>query len=426
MTYPETLQYFYSKLPMYHRIGNAAFKKDLSNTLALCAHLGNPHARFKTIHIGGTNGKGSCSHLIAAALQKAGYKVGLYTSPHYKDFRERIKINGKYIPKSFVCDFTDKNRAAFEEIKPSFFEMAVALAFQYFAVQKVDIAVVEVGLGGRLDSTNVIMPELSVITNISYDHMQMLGDTLPQIAFEKAGIIKNRVPVVIGETHSESSAVFLQKAAEMDAPILFADKLYAISGREGGYFSVEKKNLPYGRYFCDGGLSRAGYQEKNLVTAIAAIDELKKIGWCVDVENLQAALFHLTDLVKFMGRWQKLSDDPLTIVDSGHNEAGVQNALDQLDKLTFNRLHIVTGFVNDKDVEKVLSLYPKNASYYFAKANIPRGLDAALLQQMASKIGLKGKKYSSVKNALKAAKRNVEQGDMILVLGSIFVVGELL
>ena len=426
MTYPETLQYFYSQLPMYHRIGDAAFKKDLGNTIALCNHLGNPQKKFKSIHIGGTNGKGSCSHLIAAALQEAGFKVGLYTSPHYKDFRERIKVNGKYISKNYVCAFTEKNRSAFEEIRPSFFEMTVALAFSYFAEQKVDIAVIEVGLGGRLDSTNVILPELSVITNISYDHMQMLGNTLPKIAFEKAGIIKKNVPVVIGETHSESAPVFLQKAEEMEALILFADQHFAISGRADDSVLVSKNNLPYGKYFCDGGLSRASYQEKNLLTAIAAIDQLEKGGWKVNAAHLQKALFHLTDLVKFMGRWQKLANRPLTIADSGHNEAGVKTALDQLSGLEFNHLHVVMGFVNDKDVDKVLSLYPTNATYYFAKANIPRGLDAVLLREMAAAKGLKGRKYSSVKNAFSAARRNAKGDDMILVLGSIFVVAEVL
>lgn len=426
MTYSETLEYLYSYLPMYHRIGDAAYKKDLTNTIALCDHLGDPQSKFPTIHVGGTNGKGSCSHLIAAAFQEAGYKTGLYTSPHYKDFRERIKINGNFISRAFVCQFTENNRGVFEKIRPSFFEMTVAMAFSYFAEQKVDIAVVEVGLGGRLDSTNVIIPELSVITNISYDHMQMLGNTLPKIAFEKAGIIKKNIPVVIGETHPESAPVFTNKAGEMDAPILFADQHYAISGRENDSLIVSKNGSAYGSYFCDGGLSRANYQEKNLLTAVAAIDEMEKLGWKVNSGHLSTALHYFSESVKFMGRWQKIGEKPLIIADSGHNEAGVRTALEQLHTLKFDQLHIVTGFVNDKDVDKALSLFPENAKYYFSKANIPRGMDAALLKEMAAKRGLKGRKYSSVRNALNAAKRSTTENDMILILGSIFVVAEVL
>lgn len=426
MTYSETLEYLYSYLPMYHRIGDAAYKKDLTNTIALCDHLGDPQSKFPTIHVGGTNGKGSCSHLIAAAFQEAGYKTGLYTSPHYKDFRERIKINGNFISRAFVCQFTENNRGVFEKIRPSFFEMTVAMAFSYFAEQKVDIAVVEVGLGGRLDSTNVIIPELSVITNISYDHMQMLGNTLPKIAFEKAGIIKKNIPVVIGEMHPESAPVFTNKAGEMDAPILFADQHYAISGRENDSLIVSKNGSAYGSYFCDGGLSRANYQEKNLLTAVAAIDEMEKLGWKVNSGHLSTALHYFSESVKFMGRWQKIGEKPLIIADSGHNEAGVRTALEQLHTLKFDQLHIVTGFVNDKDVEKALSLFPENAKYYFSKANIPRGMDAALLKEMAAKRGLKGRKYSSVRNALNAAKRSTTENDMILILGSIFVVAEVL
>lgn len=426
MTYSETLEYLYSYLPMYHRIGDAAYKKDLTNTIALCDHLGDPQSKFPTIHVGGTNGKGSCSHLIAAAFQEAGYKTGLYTSPHYKDFRERIKINGNFISRAFVCQFTENNRGVFEKIRPSFFEMTVAMAFSYFAEQKVDIAVVEVGLGGRLDSTNVIIPELSVITNISYDHMQMLGNTLPKIAFEKAGIIKKNIPVVIGETHPESAPVFTNKAGEMDAPILFADQHYAISGLENDSLIVSKNGNAYGSYFCDGGLSRANYQEKNLLTAVAAIDEMEKLGWKVNSGHLSTALHYFSESVKFMGRWQKIGEKPLIIADSGHNEAGVRTALEQLHTLKFDQLHIVTGFVNDKDVDKALSLFPENAKYYFSKANIPRGMDAALLKEMAAKRGLKGRKYSSVRNALNAAKRSTTENDMILILGSIFVVAEVL
>ncbi len=414
MNYKETLDYMMSQLPMFHRVGAAAFKKDLTNTIALCEHLGNPHQKFKTIHIGGTNGKGSTSHIIAAVLQAAGYRVGLYTSPHYKDFRERIKVNGAYISKQFIVDFIAKNKVALDTIEPSFFEMTVALAFDYFADCQVDIAVIEVGLGGRLDSTNVITPELSVITNISFDHVAMLGDTLEKIAFEKAGIIKKNVPVIIGETQTESAPVFLEKAKAEGAEITFADKNILIKKQSSSYLSNKKIDL-HGKY-----------QTQNLCTALAAIEKLKTIGYAISEQQIQYALENLQTLVKFMGRWQKLSERPLIIADSGHNEAGVISAVEQLNTLTFNNLYIVTGFVNDKDVSKILSLYPKNATYFFAKANIPRGLEAKVLQTQAADFGLKGRSYSSVKNAFRAAKNKAKEDDLVLILGSIFVVAEVL
>jgi dihydrofolate synthase / folylpolyglutamate synthase len=426
MTYQQTLDYLYQQLPMFHRVGAAAFKKDLTNTLALCAAMGNPHLQLKTIHIGGTNGKGSTSHVLAAALHEAGYKVGLYTSPHYKDFRERIKINGLYISKKYITDFVTKYQQLFQDIQPSFFEMTVALAFDYFASQKVDIAVIEVGLGGRLDSTNVIMPELSVITNISFDHMNMLGDTLPKIAFEKAGIIKQNIPVVIGERQAESEAVFLAKADEMNAPITFADAIYSIDNQQDGFAYAKKNGEPYGKFSLDGGLGLGAYQAKNLATVLAAADILNELGWTLQKEHIESALQDLYGKISFMGRWQKLSENPLIIADSGHNEAGVNHAVAQLNTLNYKRLHLVTGFVNDKDVSKILSLYPTHATYYFAKANIPRGLDASILQAQAKEKGLHGRSYSSVKNAFKAAKRNAAADDLILVLGSIFVVAEVL
>jgi dihydrofolate synthase / folylpolyglutamate synthase len=414
MNYKETLEYMMSQLPMFHRVGAAAFKKDLTNTIALCEHLGNPYQKFKTIHVGGTNGKGSTSHIIAAILQAAGYRVGLYTSPHYKDFRERIKVNGTYISKKYVVDFIARNKATLDKIEPSFFEMTVALAFDYFADCQVDIAVIEVGLGGRLDSTNVITPELSVITNISYDHVAMLGDTLEKIAFEKAGIIKKNIPVVIGETQAESAPVFIEKAKTEGAEITFADENIAL----------KKQTL---QYLADKKIALHGiYQAKNLCTALQAIEKLKSIGYNLNEQHIQYALEHLQTMVKFMGRWQKLSDQPLIIADSGHNEAGVISAVEQLNTLTFNNLYILTGFVNDKDVSKILSLYPKNATYFFAKANIPRGLDAKILQTQALDFGLKGRSYSSVKNAFRAAKNKAQQDDLVLILGSIFVVAEVL
>ncbi len=426
MNYKETLDYLYQQLPMYHRVGAVAFKKDLTNTLALCAHLDNPQQKFQSVHVGGTNGKGSTSHLLAATLQEAGYKVGLYTSPHYKDFRERIKINGKYISQKYVIDFVENNKTQFETIQPSFFEMTVAMAFAYFAEAKVDIAIIEVGLGGRLDSTNIISPVLSVITNISYDHMAMLGDTLPQIAAEKAGIIKPNIPVIIGETQPEVANVFIEKAAQQNTNIIFADNSYFIDYQLDGYAFAKKEGSPFGKYYLDGGLGRGLFQEKNLVTVLQSIEMLNRLGFGLTREHLQAALFDLFKKVRFMGRWQKLGESPLIIADSGHNEAGVLSAIEQLKTLKYNQLHLITGFVNDKDVTKILELYPREAIYYFAKANIPRGLDAVILQQNALEKGLNGKAYSSVKNALRAAKRQAVPDDLILVLGSIFVVGEVL
>jgi dihydrofolate synthase/folylpolyglutamate synthase len=440
MTYQATLDYMMAQLPMFHRIGAAAFKKDLSNTLALCAHLDNPHQKFKSIHVGGTNGKGSTSHLLAAVLQAAGYKVGLYTSPHYKDFRERIKINGTYISKHYVVDFIEKNKTVLEEIQPSFFEMTVALAFDYFADNQVDIAVIEVGLGGRLDSTNVITPELSVITNISFDHVAMLGDTIELIAFEKAGIIKKNVPVVIGETQIGSDTVFLAKAKEVQTEITFADQIFDVKKIENlsGFSKPNKFNAPNQNAFYTIEKNNAlflekietqlfgDYQLKNLATVFQTIEQLRALNYRISDEHIRFALLNVQDMVKFMGRWQRLSEMPLVIADSGHNEAGVISAVEQLKTLTFNNLYIVTGFVNDKDVSKILSLYPKNATYFFAKANIPRGLDAVILKEKAIEFDLQGKAYSSVKNAFIAAKKRAKNDDLVLVLGSIFVVAEVL
>ena len=422
MNYKETLDYMMSQLPMYHRVGAAAFKKDLTNTIALCEHLGNPHQQFKSIHVGGTNGKGSTSHILAAILQSAGYKVGLYTSPHYKDFRERIKINGNFISKKYVTDFVEKNKSKFEEIEPSFFEMTVALAFAYFADNQVDIAVIEVGLGGRLDSTNVITPELSVITNISLDHVSMLGDTLPLIAFEKAGIIKKQIPVVIGESHIETNDVFQAKAKQENAPIIFADTIFEVKRKNHLFDIYKNKKL----FFADLENSLLGdFQLKNVATVFQSVEQLRQSGFRINDENIRDAFRDLQKMVKFIGRWQKLSEKPLIIADSGHNEAGVKAAVNQLKTLVYNNLYIITGFVNDKDVNKILALYPQNATYFFAKANIPRGLDAQILTEQAKGFGLNGRAYSSVKNAFRAAKKRAEPDDLILVLGSIFVVGEI-
>ncbi|GAB4493278.1 MAG: folylpolyglutamate synthase/dihydrofolate synthase family protein [Saprospiraceae bacterium] len=431
MTYRETLDFLYAQLPMYHRIGATAFKKDLTNTLALCEHLGNPHLKFKSIHVGGTNGKGSVSHILAAVCQAARLKTGLYISPHYKDFRERIKVNGQYIPRRQVVDFVEKNRAAIEKIQPSFFELCVAMAFDHFARERVDVAVVEVGLGGRLDSTNVITPLLSVITNISYDHQNLLGDTLPEIAFEKAGIIKPGIPVVIGETHPESAPVFLKKAAETKSQIVFADQHFEAAEKrtenwQPTFYDVFKNK----KLFLENlEVDAAGpYQAKNLATAMLAVEVVSKDLPMLDLHALQTGLKNLRPLTRFMGRWQVIGKNPTILCDSAHNEAGLRLAFEKISSLLtpHSSLLIVTGFVNDKDVDKVLTFFPSNARYFFAKANIPRGLEAQVLKEKAAAQGLEGRAYSSVKNALKAAKRAAAPKDLIVVIGSIFVVAEVL
>lgn len=437
MNYKETLDYLYAHLPMFQRIGPAAYKKDLGNTLALCGHLGNPQAKFASIHVGGTNGKGSVSHMLAAVCQAAGLKTGLYISPHYKDFRERIKINGEYIPRERVVEFVARNRAKIEEIQPSFFELCVVMAFDYFAREKVDIAVIEVGLGGRLDSTNVITPLLSVITNISYDHMNMLGDTLPKIAFEKAGIIKPGVPVVIGETHPESAPVFIQKAKETGSEIIFADQHFQAELKvENNWQSSVYDIFKDGETYLDNlEVEAAGpYLEKNLVTALQALEccganlQLAQDGRIANLPHstLRAGLGRLKRLTRFQGRWQLIGRNPVILCDSAHNEAGLKQVFEALQKMSYPRVHIVTGFVNDKDVEKVLPLFPREARYYFAKADIPRGLEATLLREKAAKYGLNGKAYISVRNALQAARRAAQPEDLILVTGSIFVVAEVI
>ncbi len=431
MTYKATLDYMYAQLPMFHRVGSAAFKKDLTNTLALCEALGNPHQKFPTIHIAGTNGKGSTAHALAAILQAQGYKTGLYISPHYKDFRERIKIDGQYVSKAFVRKFVAQNRPNFDTIQPSFFEMTVAMAFDYFHTEGVDVAVIEVGLGGRFDSTNVITPLVSVITNISFDHVDMLGDTLPLIAFEKAGIIKKGVPVVIGEEHSETRPVFEARAKELDAPIIFASQSIDIqriaSDFEYSDFEIKKglKSLPNLKKI-HANIS-GDYQEKNIATVLQTVDILNQTtDFKVSEKAITEGFSNLKKLTNFIGRWQVLQREPIVLVDSAHNEAGLALATEQLKALKINHLHIVLGFVKDKDFSKVFPFFPQNATYYFAKANIPRGLDAEILRGQAAMYGLKGKAYLSVKKALAAAKRKAGKDDLIYVGGSIFVVGEVI
>ena len=400
MTYQETVDWMFSQLPMYQRQGKAAFKKDLTNIIAFCDVLKNPEEKFVSIHVGGTNGKGSTSHIISSILQEAGYKVGLYTSPHLKNFTERIRINGEEISEKYVADFITKNTLFLKKQQLSFFEMTVGLAFDSFASQKVDIAIVEVGLGGRLDSTNIISPEVSVITNIGHDHTQFLGDTLPEIAFEKAGIIKKNTPIVIGEKQKEVVGVFFKKALEMNATISFAsDKKY----------DVETDLL-------------GAYQKKNGTTAIHVIKSLK--GFTVSENQLHNGLLNVVKNTNLKGRWQILQVAPRVICDTAHNKEGLHYVLHQLASLPAKKLHIVLGVVTDKKLEEILPLFPQDASYYFCKPNIPRGLDEYELQSKASQFGLLGSTYNSVNEAYLAAISNAEKEDVVFVGGSTFVVGE--
>lgn len=410
---------------MFQRVGPMAFKKDLTNIRALCEALGQPHERLRAIHIAGTNGKGSTAHMLASVLQAAGLKVGLYTSPHYRDFRERIKINGELMPEEAVVDFVEQYETLFQTIKPSFFEITVAMAFDYFAKKEVDWAVVEVGMGGRLDSTNILMPELCVITNISYDHMQFLGETLPEIAGEKAGIIKPGVPVVISETQEETQEVFHKKAAEESAPIIFADQQYEArlvqSGFEVSHYDIYRKGALHLEQL---ELNAYGeYQRKNLQAVLQAIESLhpKQL---VSETQLRAGLRELRASTRFIGRWQVLGKTPLILCDSAHNEAGISMAMQELDRLSYEKLHIVYGMVSDKDPEKVLRLLPREATYYFARPDIPRGLEAAKLAEVALRLSLKGLVYPSVNEALEAARNEAGAEDLIYVGGSIFVVAE--
>jgi dihydrofolate synthase/folylpolyglutamate synthase len=427
LSYQATLDYLYSQLPMFTRIGAAAIKKDLTNTLALCNALNQPQEKFKSIHIAGTNGKGSTSHMMASILQEAGFKVGLYTSPHLKDFRERIRINGQMISEKEVVDFVDTHKALFEEIKPSFFEWTVALCFQHFAYHKVDIAIIETGLGGRLDSTNVIAPILSVISNIGWDHMDMLGDSLDKIAFEKAGIIKAKTPVVIGEALSVTEPVFRKKSKAEKAEIIFAQKEYTMdyfsTTKNGVLCDVKKGNQMYFKNLdCDlGGI----YQQKNIITLIAAIDILKEQGYPISENDIRSGLEHVKRNTGLMGRWQVLKEKPFTVCDTGHNVDGIKYVMEQLKSIPSSKLRMVFGMVKDKDISKVLALLPKEAKYYFCKANLPRALDEKEMQAQASVFGLMGNCYASVIEAYKAAQSESIDTDVVFVGGSTFVVAEI-
>jgi dihydrofolate synthase/folylpolyglutamate synthase len=422
MNYKETLDYLFSQLPMFQRIGSAAYKDNLDNTIALCRLLDNPENKFRSVHIAGTNGKGSTSHMLASILQSTGLKVGLYTSPHLRDFRERIKINGEMIPEERVVEFVKKYKNNFESIQPSFFEMTVGLAFDYFAEEKVDIAVVEVGLGGRLDSTNVITPEISVITNISFDHMALLGNTIEKIAAEKAGIIKPGIPVVIGETQKGSKAVFLQKAGETDSPIVFADEIFDVIPLQAGVYDVKKNGELFLKELqCQ---LLGSYQKKNIAAVLCTVEALNKKAYSVTVEHIRSGIGKVITQTGLLGRWQILSQKPLVIADTGHNEAGIKEVLKQIASTSHERLHFVLGMVNDKDIAKILELLPKNARYYFCKAGIPRALDANELREQAKSKSLEGDVYSSVKAALEAAKENASGNDLVFVGGSTFTVAE--
>ena len=400
MTYQETVQWMFSQLPMYQRQGKTAFKKDLTNIIAFTEELGNPHQKFTSVHVGGTNGKGSTSHMIASILQEAGYKVGLYTSPHLKSFTERIRINGNEIPEDYVVSFISKHKNFLEQQGLSFFEMTVGLAFDYFAKEQVDIAVIEVGLGGRLDSTNIITPEVSVITNIGWDHMDMLGDTLPKIAFEKAGIIKSNTPVVIGERQVEVEDVFLEKVEKCNSPITFASD----SQEE---YQTDLLGV---------------YQQKNAKTAVAAIQKLE--GLDLKEEHIMNGLQKVVANTNLKGRWQILSNEPKVICDTAHNKEGLEMVMNQLMIESFNQLHIVLGVVSDKKLETILPLFPKEARYYFCKPNVPRGLTSIVLQEKASSLNLIGDEYPSVNEAYGAALKNASKEDVIYIGGSTFVVAE--
>ncbi|WP_089238998.1 bifunctional folylpolyglutamate synthase/dihydrofolate synthase [Belliella buryatensis] len=424
MNYEHTLDYLFNALPMFQRVGASAFKKDLSNTIALCNHLNNPQHKFKSIHVAGTNGKGSSSHAICSVLIEAGYKVGLYTSPHLKTFTERIKINGQEIPDADVIAFVAENKRFLDEIKPSFFEMTVGMAFWYFAKEKVDIAVIEVGMGGRLDSTNVIQPEVCLITNIGYDHMQFLGDTLEAIAGEKAGIIKENTPVVISQRQAATTPVFQAIAAEKNAPIYFAEDFIQIekaATHNSGSYQIRISDKQF-QLELD---LKGNYQQKNLAGIIQTIQVLRDLGYEITQEHLKCGLNKVVKNTGLKGRWQQLGDNPMIICDTGHNQDGISQILNQINEYTFNKLWMVIGMVNDKDLDKVLAILPKEADYIFVEAKIPRALPAEELAILAKKYKLQGLVISDVNMGLEYAKKNAAQDDLIFIGGSTFVVAEI-
>ena len=405
MNYTDTVNWMFNQLPMYQHKGKSAYKEDLSNTILLAKHLNNPEHKFKSIHVAGTNGKGSTSHMLASILQEAGYKVGLYTSPHLKDFRERVKINGTCISKQFVIQFIKRNKLFFEANTLSFFEMTVGLAFDYFAKQNVDIAIIEVGLGGRLDSTNIITPEVSVITNIGIDHTQFLGNTIQAIAKEKGGIIKSNIPAIIGETQIETKPIFTELSKSLNTPIYFADQLIK---------EVYNSDL------------KGSYQKHNIKAAVCAINELQKKGFVVSENTIKKGLLNVVNNTGLLGRWQVLHENPKVICDTGHNREGLTYVMQQLSKETYKTLHFVVGMVNDKNLDTIIDLFPKDATYYYCKPNILRGLDASVLQEHFAEKGYKGGVYNSVVEALKFAMKMARKEDLIYVGGSTFVVAEII
>jgi dihydrofolate synthase / folylpolyglutamate synthase len=425
-TYNEALNFLYTRLPMFQRIGSSAYKPDLTNTLRLCDAVGNPQTKFKSIHVAGTNGKGSTSHMLASVFQSAGYKTGLYTSPHLKDFTERIKTNGVPVSPDYIIDFVNRMESTIEVVEPSFFETTVAMAFEYFVKEKVDIAIIEVGLGGRLDSTNVITPELSVITNIGWDHKDILGDTLEKIAFEKAGIIKKNIPVVVSEKQLGIDMVFEDKAFTEHAPLYFAVDEYQVERHDmdgdvllrvskNNELLFEKLRLPLQGF----------YQQKNVAGVLKAIELLQAQGWSISMDAIQHGLTNVVKQTGLKGRWQKLNDKPLIICDTGHNQDGMREIVKQIQSKKYDNLHMIIGMVKDKDISVILKLLPREAKYYFCEAKIPRALDAALLKEQAHAVGLVGVDIKDVNEAINEARRNATDHDMIFIGGSTFVVAEI-
>lgn len=434
MSYQETIDYLYTRLPMFSRIGAAAIKPNLNNTIAICKLLDNPEKKIKTIHIAGTNGKGSTSHMLASIFQEAGYKTGLYTSPHLYDFRERIKVNGEMCSKEFVVEFTNRIKPFIEQVEPSFFEITVGMAFEYFEKEKVDIAIIETGLGGRLDSTNVITPELSIITNIGFDHMALLGNTIEAIASEKAGIIKKETPIIIGESTPASKNVFEEKAKNENAPLYFAEDFLQHKSFQNNWSTalfeftqplIHLLDAPlFAKNFTIESDLPGKYQSKNLKSVLVAAQLLSTMGWKLTATKVGKALLNIQKNTGLLGRWECIQTSPKVILDVAHNEHGIQALLEQLSSLHYNKLHIVTGMVKDKDIHAVLNLLPKEAEYYFTQSHIPRALPVNELVEQATKVGLNGLSFEDVNIALNEAIKNAKHNDLILVIGSIFLVAE--
>ena len=427
MTYQETIDYLYQQLPVFHRIGKKAYKADLGNTIKLCEHLGNPHTKFKSVHIAGTNGKGSSSHYLASILQSSGYKTGLYTSPHLKSFNERIRIDGTPIPKDEVISFVERNKEFLEELKPSFFEMSVGMAFEYFAKQDIDIAIIEVGLGGRLDSTNIITPLLSLITNISFDHTDILGDTLPKIAFEKAGIIKPNVPVVISERNFEIEDVFIEKAKFENAPIYFAEDYYKVLNSEEKNLLLEMNLLDIhnNRKFNIESQLVGAYQTKNIIGVFKTVDLLNQLNFEIYSSAIFEGIKNVISQTGLQGRWQVLSKTPLMICDIAHNVAGISEVVNSLKKIKYNKLWMIIGFVSDKDISGILEILPKEANYIFCQANIPRALNSKELLIQSKTHGLEGEELADVNEAIDFVLSKANSDDLIYIGGSTFVVAEI-